>query len=41
MNSTGKLQIGGTTYDFTSDDLHDLGEIGMYNQCYFFNVLNY
>ncbi|XP_076249968.1 dual specificity mitogen-activated protein kinase kinase 4 isoform X1 [Rhynchophorus ferrugineus] len=28
MNSTGKLQIGGTTYDFTSDDLQDLGEIG-------------
>ncbi|XP_060523331.1 dual specificity mitogen-activated protein kinase kinase 4-like [Cylas formicarius] len=28
MNSTGKLQIGGTTVDFTSEDLQDLGEIG-------------
>lgn len=28
MNSTGKLQIGGKTYDFTSDDLQDIGEIG-------------
>ncbi|XP_066255469.1 dual specificity mitogen-activated protein kinase kinase 4-like isoform X1 [Euwallacea similis] len=28
INSSGKLQIGGTTYDFTSDDLQDLGEIG-------------
>ncbi|XP_050297953.1 dual specificity mitogen-activated protein kinase kinase 4 isoform X2 [Anthonomus grandis grandis] len=28
MHSTGKLQIEGSTYDFTSDDLQDLGEIG-------------
>ncbi|KAH1025253.1 hypothetical protein HUJ05_010011 [Dendroctonus ponderosae] len=28
MNATGKLKIAGTTYDFTSDDLQDLGEIG-------------
>ncbi|EFA07934.2 dual specificity mitogen-activated protein kinase kinase 4 isoform X2 [Tribolium castaneum] len=28
MNSSGKLQIGGKTYDFTSDDLQDIGEIG-------------
>lgn len=27
-HSTGKLQIGGTIYDFTADDLQDLGEIG-------------
>lgn len=28
MQSTGKLQIDGKSYDFTSDDLQDLGEIG-------------
>lgn len=28
MNSVGKLQIHGASYDFTSDDLQDLGEIG-------------
>ncbi|XP_068914967.1 dual specificity mitogen-activated protein kinase kinase 4 isoform X5 [Tenebrio molitor] len=28
MNSSGKLQIDGKTYDFTSDDLQDIGEIG-------------
>lgn len=28
MTSVGKLQISGSTYDFTSDDLQDLGEIG-------------
>ncbi|XP_018577335.1 dual specificity mitogen-activated protein kinase kinase 4 isoform X1 [Anoplophora glabripennis] len=28
MNSVGKLQINGASYDFTSDDLQDLGEIG-------------
>lgn len=28
MNSVGKLQINGGSYDFTSDDLQDLGEIG-------------
>lgn len=28
MNATGKLQIGGKVFDFTSDDLQDIGEIG-------------
>lgn len=28
MQSTGKLQLEGKSYDFTSDDLQDLGEIG-------------
>lgn len=28
MQSTGKLQFGGKAFDFTSDDLQDLGEIG-------------
>ncbi|KAJ8979413.1 hypothetical protein NQ317_015845 [Molorchus minor] len=28
MNSVGKLQINGSSYDFTSEDLQDLGEIG-------------
>ena len=28
MQSTGKLQLGGKSYDFTSEDLQDLGEIG-------------
>lgn len=28
MTSVGKLQISGSSYDFTSEDLQDLGEIG-------------
>nr|CAI5818145.1 unnamed protein product [Callosobruchus analis] len=28
ITSVGKLQIGNATYDFTSEDLQDLGEIG-------------
>lgn len=29
MHSTGKLQLaGGQCYDFTAEDLQDLGEIG-------------
>lgn len=28
MTSVGKLQIDGKSYDFTADDLQDLGEIG-------------
>lgn len=28
MQSTGKLQFSGKIFDFTSDDLQDLGEIG-------------
>lgn len=28
IHSTGKLQFDGTVYDFTSEDLQDLGEIG-------------
>ncbi|XP_045476262.1 dual specificity mitogen-activated protein kinase kinase 4 isoform X2 [Harmonia axyridis] len=28
MHSTGKLTFDGVTYDFTSDDLQDMGEIG-------------
>ncbi|KAL3272866.1 hypothetical protein HHI36_014327 [Cryptolaemus montrouzieri] len=28
MHSTGKLTFDGTTYDFTSEDLQDMGEIG-------------
>lgn len=28
IHSTGKLQIAGNIYDFTSDDLQDIGEIG-------------
>ncbi|XP_019880983.1 dual specificity mitogen-activated protein kinase kinase 4 isoform X2 [Aethina tumida] len=28
MHSTGKLKFDGTVYDFTSEDLQDLGEIG-------------
>lgn len=28
IHSTGKLKVGGRMYDFTSEDLQDLGEIG-------------
>lgn len=28
IQSTGKLQLSGKSYDFTSEDLQDLGEIG-------------
>lgn len=28
IHSTGKLKVGGNAYDFTSEDLQDLGEIG-------------
>lgn len=41
MNATGKLKIAGTTYDFTSDDLQDLGEIGKIKFELYSNLLTF